>query len=232
MLRFTEKQLGLLIRKTGMVTEPFDVGLGEYQLSEGDHISALYYGPAERDAILQPYVQSALRSGDKCICVLDTAEPAHFLDSIRGGDVDGFDISACLASRQFDLVRAADTTMRSGRFSAADMIGFWKASVAGAMNAARYPCIRSVGETAMSLRDIPDARDVVRFESDLNRMLGLYPQVMLCLFDLENFGGSFLVDMVNTHPKIFINGMVFENPYYSRPDGWPKDMEDGIGTSP
>jgi hypothetical protein len=199
------------------VGELVDIGVGE-PAATGDHICALYTGPAERDAILIPFVRSALRSGDKCVCVTDSTEPADLIKDL--GLNPELDVAACLASRQFDLVRAADTTMRSGSFRPADMIGFWKASLAGVMNAGRYQRVRAASETALSLRDLPDWPQVVQHESELNRMLPLYPQVLLCLYDLEKVGGAFLVDLMSMHPRLLINGRLTENPYFLAPDEW------------
>jgi hypothetical protein len=199
------------------VDEPVDIGVGE-PAATGDHICALYTGPAERDGILIPYIRAALSSGDKCVCVIDSTEPADLLAAI-GLDPDT-DLVSCLASRQLDLVRAADTTMRSGSFRPADMIGFWKAAIAGVMNSGRYRRVRAASETALSLRDLPDWRQVVQHESEINRMLPLYPQVLLCLYDLEKVGGAFLVDLMSMHPRLLINGRLTENPYYLAPDEW------------
>jgi hypothetical protein len=199
------------------VREPVDIGVGELAAT-GDHICALYTGPVERDAILIPFIRTALSSGDKCVCVIDSTEPADLLAAI-GLDPDT-DLATCLASRQLDLVRAADTTMRSGSFRPADMIGFWKAAIAGVMNAGRYDRVRAASETALSLRDLPDWRQVVQHESEINRMLPLYPQVLLCLYDLEKVGGAFLVDLMSMHPRLLINGRLTENPYYLAPDEW------------
>jgi MEDS: MEthanogen/methylotroph, DcmR Sensory domain len=199
------------------VGEPVDIGVGE-PAATGDHICAIYTGPVERDAILIPFIRTALSSGDKCVCVIDSTEPADLLEAI-GLDPDT-DLDTCLASRQFDLVRAADTTMRSGSFRPADMIGFWKAAIAGVMNAGCYQRVRAASETALSLRDLPDWRQVVQHESEINRMLPLYPQVLLCLYDLEKVGGAFLVDLMSMHPRLLINGRLTENPYYLAPDEW------------
>jgi hypothetical protein len=199
------------------VGEPVDIGVGELAAT-GDHICALYTGPVERDAILIPFIRSALRSGDKCVCVIDSTEPDDLIADIAlGSDVD---LADSLASRQFDLLRAADTTMRSGTFRPADMVGFWKASLAAVMNAGRYQRLRAASETGLSLRDLPDWRQVVQHESEINRMLPLYPQVLLCLYDLDKVGGAFLVDLMSMHPRLLINGRLTENPYYLAPDEW------------
>jgi MEDS: MEthanogen/methylotroph, DcmR Sensory domain len=199
------------------VDEPVDIGVGEPAVA-GDHICALYTGPDERKSIILPFIRSALRSGDKCVCVIDSTEPADLLADL-GRDTE-IDLAACLASRQLDVLRAVDTTMRSGCFRRADMVGFWKAAMAGAMNTGRYRCVRCASETALSLRDLPDWREVVQHESEVNRLLSLYPQILLCLYDLDKVGGAFLVDLMSMHPRLLINGRLTENVYYVPPDEW------------
>jgi hypothetical protein len=200
-----------------MLADPVDIGVGE-SAATGDHICALYTGPVERNAIFLRFITTALRSGDKCVCVIDSTEPADLLADLEF-DTD-IDLAGCLASRQFDLLRAADTTMRSGQFRPADMVGFWKAAVAGVMNTGRYQRLRAASETALSLRDLPDWRQVVQHESEMNRLLPLYPQVLLCLYDLEKVGGAFLVDLMSMHRRVLIDGRLSENAYYIAPDEW------------
>lgn len=197
--------------------ELLDIGVGEQRVAPGDHICVIYSDPAERDALVGPYLRTALRSGDKCICVLDTADKAEVLATI--GDED-LDVASCTESRQLELLRSADTFLRSGRFSAMDSIGFWKTAVAGAMNSARYPHVRAIGDWSETMREAPGGRELAQFELELNRMLSLYPQVMMCMYDLGCFDGSFLVDVVSTHPKVLVDGTVIENPYFLKPEDW------------
>jgi hypothetical protein len=200
--------------------ESFEVGLGDYWISEGTHICALYSSSAERDAMLRSYVRSALRSGDKCICILAPAEAPQMMQVITSVDEDDdVDLSACLSLGQLDLV-GAPGSVNVERFSAAEKIGMWKVATAGSMNAAHYRCIRAIGDVSSSLRDAPLEREVILFESELNNLLPLYPQVMVCMYDLSKVGGSVLVDLVSTHPKLLVKGMLVENPYYLTPEKW------------
>jgi hypothetical protein len=76
----------------------------------------------------------------------------------------------------------------------------------------RFDLVRAV-ET-WSLRDVvPDIAELLALESEMNRYLPLYPQVIVCLYDLERFGGSIIVDLLKTHPQILVGEMVMENPY-------------------
>jgi hypothetical protein len=46
----------------------------------------------------------------------------------------------------------------------------------------------------------------------------LYRQVMLCLYDLEEFGGTLIFDLLRTHSRLLLGGVLLENPYYKIPE--------------
>ncbi|MDT7713826.1 MAG: hypothetical protein QOG46_2733, partial [Pseudonocardiales bacterium] len=43
-------------------------------------------------------------------------------------------------------------------------------------------------------------------------------QVLFCLYDLEQFRGDLLYEILKTHPKVLIGSTVLENLYYVPPD--------------
>ncbi len=159
-----------------------------------------------------PFLQAGLQSGDKCICVVDGTEPAHMLDHLGGVDAP-----ACAASKQLEVIRAPDMYLRSGGFCADEIIGAWKAAISDAMYDGRFDVVRAV-ET-WSRRDvIPDMDELLVLESEMNRYLPLYPQIVVCLYDVGRFGSGLIVNLLKTHPRMLIGDMVVENPYYLTPD--------------
>jgi hypothetical protein len=74
--------------------------------SPGENICALYSGSAERDALLGSYVRTALRSPDKCICILDSAEEEQMTRMVTNVGNDDKD----------DLM-ATDTTRNTSRLT-------------------------------------------------------------------------------------------------------------------
>lgn len=69
-----------------------------------------------------------------------------------------------------------------------------------------------------ALRDLPGVAQLVAYEGKLNAFLPRYPQVILCLYDLEKFSdGQVLIDLLRTHPKVLLGGQVLENPWYVEP---------------
>jgi hypothetical protein len=195
------------------VTHILELGIPGLQLAEGDHICAFYRGPTERDQILIPYLQAGLRTGDKCICVVDAVDPQEVLAAL-GSEAD---VNRWISETQLELRASTDAYLRSGRFCMEEMLAFWDNFVGPAVTG-KFRFARSVGEMTWALRQAPGVEELVIYESELNRFLPRYPQVILCLYDLERFSGEIIIDLLKTHPKVLLGSMVVENPHYLEPD--------------
>jgi hypothetical protein len=196
-----------------MLPKSIALGIPGVQLAPGDHLCAFYPSLAERDEILIPYLSEGLKAGDKCICVVDGTEPEMVLAAV-GADVD---LGPCLGRHQLDVERSQETYLRGGAFSTGVMLDFWDRTIGGAL-AGEFSFARAVGEMTWALRQMPGVEELVGYEAKLNRFLPRYPQVILCLYELDRFSGEVLVDVLKTHPKVLLGGMVLDNPYYLEPD--------------
>ena len=190
-----------------------DLGFKGVQLQPGEHLCGLYAGVQQRDEILLPFLRAGLESGDKCICIIDGTEPAEIVAAL--GPLGTENIAAGV--KRLDVMRTADVNLRSGKFSAGETIATWKAAVSEVMYLGQFGCIRAV-ETC-SRRDVgPDTNELLHLEAEMRHFLPLYPQVMLCLYDLERFGAELISSMIKLHPKVLVSGMIVENPLYLTPD--------------
>lgn len=183
------------------------------ELRPGDHICAFYPTLAERDQILIPYLNEGLAAGDKCICVVDGADVQGLQASLGSGSATGPNP----AHRQLDLHSSEDTYLANGGFSTEVMIEFWDKSIGAAFEVG-FQFTRAAGEMTWALRHMPGVEELIGYESLLNRFLPKYPQVILCLYELGRFSGEVLVDVLKTHPKVLLGGMLLDNPYYLEPD--------------
>jgi hypothetical protein len=198
------------------MTTRVELGIPGLQLEPGDHVCAFYRGLSERDEILIPYLREGLLAGDKCICVVDATDPDAVLALLTGE----IELRDPLARHQIDVLSSRQTYLRGGAFCPQTMLDFWHESVGGALREPEFSFARAVGEMTWALRDMPGADELVSYESELNRYLPQYPQVILCLYDLERFSGELVVDIMKTHPKVLVGGAVVENPYYLDPDAF------------
>jgi DNA-binding CsgD family transcriptional regulator len=200
-------------------------GASAAQVEPGDHICALYSGSHERNAVLAPFLHAGLAAGDKCVCIIESDERSGLLDAIRAqpaddkpADVGDVDVGACLASRQLDLYAAADSYLRTGRFSPDDAIRFWDEGDLAALGAGGYRFVRNAGDTAGAVGMADVLGELTSYEVELDRFVAERPQAFLCLYDVDFFGGAAILELLRTHPKMLLGDEVVANPYYLLPD--------------
>jgi hypothetical protein len=202
-------------RGPSMTTTPIAMGRPGMAMAPGDHICAFYRGPEQRDEVLLPYLREGILAGDKVICVMDDPDVEQVTKPLS---LEA-DVESSLSSGQLDLLTSDAAYLADGTFRLDRMLDFWEAGVGGAVRTSGYTFVRAVGEMTWALRDLPGVGDLVRYEARLNRFLPRYPQVVLCLYDLERFtDGQLLMELLRTHPKVLMSGQLFENPWYVAPD--------------
>lgn len=195
------------------MSDALDWSAAGIKATPGDHICGLYINQIQRDQIMLPFLEAGLAAGDKCICVVDGTDPNDVVTALS----THLDIATSVADKQLEVIRAPDMYLRSGGFSADEVISSWKAAMSDVMYDGRYDVVRAV--EAWSSRDVvPDMDELMLLEAEMNRFLPLFPQVVVCLYDIDRFGSAIIVNLLKTHPRMLIGGMLVENPYYMSPD--------------
>jgi len=183
------------------------------QLSVGDHICGFYRKPSERDDILIPFLVDGLLAGDKCTCVVDSCTPDDVLASMS----THIEVDPYVSLRQLEVLDSYATYLADGGFLPARMLQFWEAK------ARQSPftgtgLARNIGDMSWAHRSQGAVAELIGYESELNRIMANVPQVNLCLYDLTRCSGDLIMDVLKTHPKALLGGMVIDNPYYLEPD--------------
>jgi hypothetical protein len=177
------------------------------------HICTFYRGPSGRDEIVLPFLAEGIRAKDKCICIMETVPPSDLLSRLALE----VDVAAPVETGQLELSTPAEAYLRSGTFSTDDMLDYWGAAAAATQSDGEFGFTRAAGEMP-SVLDQPEGRaEFFRYEARLNEFIPSYPQVILCMYDLERFGAEVLMDTLRTHPMVIVDGMVHDNPYYIEP---------------
>lgn len=187
-----------------------ELGVPGVTLQPGDHVCGFYYGERERDEILLPFLRSGLLAGDKCLAVLDSTAPEDVIERIG----DGIDVPGCLASGQLELYDSAQTYLRTGTFAPALMIDFWERQARLTSDEGRFSFARVVGEMSWLERVTPARELIVRYETWADTFAAQYPHAVLCLYDLRRLGSGVLLDLLRTHPRLLLGGLVLENPHH------------------
>ncbi|MGW1711667.1 MEDS domain-containing protein [Streptomyces sp. NPDC002156] len=197
-----------------MLPASTSLGPSDVSIAPGDHVCVFYTSLAERDGILLPFLREGLLAGEKCVCVVDTTEPAALLDDL-GADTD---LKLVLGRQQLEVHPSQDVFLRGGDFSMDRVFDWWEQNMAIALrNGFRYT--RAASEMTWALHPQPMIDELLTYEAMVNQFLSRNPhQGGLCLYPLDQYSGETLVEVLKTHPKMVLGGMVLDNPYYLDPD--------------
>jgi hypothetical protein len=194
------------------MTEKVPLGLLGLAVPRGTHICAFYRGAQGRDEIVLPFLAEGIRAQDKCISILESIDPPDVLARL-GQQVD---VGSSVETGQLELATPASAYLRSGTFSTEAMLSYWQQ--AEEMQAGEgFSLTRATGEMPSVLNQPAGRPEFFRYEARLNEVIPNYAQVILCLYDLDRFGAEVLMDTLRTHPRVVVDGMVHENPYYVEP---------------
>jgi hypothetical protein len=190
-------------------------GLPGMDFQPGDHVCAMYMGTAQRDEFLLPFLRSGLIAGDKCFCVVDSSDPGTTVDALRHG-LTGVDVEDCLAGGQLEVTGSVGIYLASGAFVKEDVLDFWERNVGQVLATGGYQFVRSAGEMPEPMRSaLGGIEAFMDYEAELNQFTKRYPQqVLICMYDLDLFGGGIIVDLLRTHPRLLLGGLVLDNPHY------------------
>ncbi len=186
------------------------------QLRVGDHICGFYRKPSERDDILIPFLVEGLKAGDKCTCVVDSCTP----EDVLAGMSEHIEVDPYVSVRQLEVLDSYSTYLADGGFLPERMLRFWETKARQSPDGGGEAPLqaRNIGDMSWAHRDEAVVSDLMGYESELNRIMSNFPQVNLCLYDLTRCSGDLIMDVLKTHPKALLGGMVIDNPYYLVPD--------------
>jgi hypothetical protein len=188
------------------------LGVAGIDLRSGDHLCAFYRGRAERDQILVSYLREGIAASHKVICVVEAVGPTALIGALGQAEDEAIGAGA------LDLLTPEQSYLRTGQFDMPEMLAYWREGVERALADPRFRFVRVIGEMPQALNDEPDLDDFWLYESEMNRFATQHPQVIVCLYDLDRFAGSLLIDVLRTHPLVLLSGAVLDNPYFVPPD--------------
>jgi hypothetical protein len=170
----------------------------------GDHACAFYSSSRDAlDDIVVDYVTVGLQAGSRVFCAVD--RPSDVLSRVPSP----------LAIRDESLVaRTGDEAyLPGGQFTKDAFIRNLQAQITAAADLG-YDSFRAVGDESFLVRNRVDISEWFAAESALNDIDPEIPHFFFCLYDLDLFDGRTVTQALRTHPRVYVNGILIDNPHY------------------
>ena len=178
------------------------------------HVCAFFHSLEEEYKVLTPFIKEGLERGERAVHVVDPSlREVHRMRLTAAG----IDVAAAEKSGRFELLNSADVYLRNGHFDQERMLASVE-EILGRGIKHGFSLTRWVARMDWALEDRPGIDDLLAYEARLNSVLLRYEDPVICTYDLAQFDGGFVVDVMRTHPMIIIGGVLQENPFFVPPD--------------
>jgi hypothetical protein len=174
------------------------------------HICAFLNGPPDHEAVLEAFEQQGVDVGDRLLYLVDPARSAAPVNRLRE---HGYDVEELLEERRCEVHTWTDTYLRGGGFDQAAMLEL----LATMLLDTGGPRIRLIADMGWAADRGGHGQDLIEFESKANFIHAHHPHVVICTYDTARFDGSFVIDILRTHPMVLIGGLLQENPFFVPP---------------
>jgi hypothetical protein len=170
----------------------------------GDHVCAFYSSRRNPlDDLVIDFVTNGLQAGSQVFCMVDRPSQVRSRIPAELGAEDG----------RLVVLTADEAYRPGGQFSKDAFIAAIKTKIAEA-SAHGYASLRAVGDESFIVRNRVDIKEWFAAEAELNTIVPEFPHFFFCLYDLDLFDGNAVRHVLRTHPRVYVNGILIDNPHY------------------
>lgn len=199
--------------------ESLKMGFGDYSCNWGLHICGLYETPQERDEILFGFFAQGIHDHDLNAYCPSGRTKEDFIEKFSVHHPEC--ACHCTDEEYITFPSTRELYYPDGTFSPQKMDVnlqdfFDKSQCHGRRN------VRASAEMVWAIEAIPGAKDLMAYESRLNYFIPGKPWASICMYDINQFDGRTIMQVLQTHPFAINKGVITRNPFYMNPDNWLK----------
>lgn len=194
-----------------------DLGFGGYTCNWGLHLCGLYETEAEFDEIVMKFLHQGQEDGSLLLhCPTHRTVP-QFKQAYQARYPQRHEPFA--DPDAFTVVAPGSLYFPDGLFAPQAMLDRW-GQIYERSRKNQPRSLRVAAEMSWSTGNVPGAQHLMAYEARLNRVIPGQPWAVICLYDVNKFSGSLLIEILRTHPYVINKGTLFENPFYQEPEAW------------
>jgi len=196
------------------------VSLAGCPLGHPRHVCAFFNDDDEEYRVLLPFIREGFACGDKAVHVVN---PGQHQDHLRRLAEAGIDAETARSTGQFELRTNTEAYLIDGKFDQDRMLEAFE-QMASENVRAGFPMSRIVCHMEWAGVGRPYIDDVVEFESRVNAVWQRHDDAVICTYNLGQFGGETVVDIIRTHPFVIIGGILQQNPFFVPPSEFLREV--------
>jgi hypothetical protein len=204
--------------------------IGGLTVNAHDHLCVLYRGETERDDLMVDFLAEGVQSGHKSYCMIAPTQHQRIEAAVTARRDDVRAVGDSQAEGRLEFVAPDASHMSGGGFVSDRMLEFWDdwGVATYERDGVGFARIGADMSWAKPQAGAGFVMDLARYETRFNLWAIRYPQVTICMYDLDEFGGDVIIPIIKAHPKVWMSGVVLVNPYYLESDYFLAEEVDGL----
>ncbi|MGA7809954.1 MEDS domain-containing protein [Bradyrhizobium sp.] len=203
-----------------MKTAAAPIAFAGSELCDTRHVCAFFNSDDEKYRVLLPFIKDGFACGDKAVHVVSPEQRSDHLQRLTAA---GIDLAAAEQRGQFELKTNTEAYLRDGRFDQDRMLDVFEQLASGTVRDG-FPLSRIVCHMEWAADDQTHVDNLIEFESRVNDVWSRHDDAVICVYDLPKFGGAAVIDIMRTHPMIIIGGILQNNPFYTPPEQFLREV--------
>lgn len=201
-----------------MQHNPVEVSLGftDEKVPVGTHMCLVFTRDEERVESLLKFLLSGLQAGERTACFSGKLTEDNLREFLAKNNIS---YDERRNQKAITLAGTSEVYFRDGVFDPDRMLNTLIEYYDEAVQLG-FPASRVIGEMIPEVQHIPGGERLLEYESRVSILLRDHPVTSVCQYDANLFDGATIMEVLKVHPKMIINGMVINNPFYIQPESY------------
>lgn len=192
------------------------LGFTDEKVPVGTHMCLVFTKDEERVDSLLKYLLSGLQAGERTACFSGKLTEDTLREYLAKNNIS---YDERKTEKAIILADTSEVYFEGGVFDPDRMLNTLTAYYDEAVQLG-FPAVRVIGEMIPEVQHIPGGERLLEYESRVSILLRDHPVTSVCQYDANLFDGATIMEVLKVHPKMIINGMVVNNPFYIQPESY------------
>lgn len=184
-----------------------DFCLGKEVVPLGTHTSLIYWDETRKNRIILQFIADGLQKGEQVVCITDSLTKETILDWIKEKKIP---IPEADMEKKLVVQTPESMYYPNGYFSPEETMEKWRRLITE--NPAEG--LRITGEINWLSSGLPGTERFFKYEIMLDEFLANNATTIVCQFSVNSLHGATLIEIINMHPMLIVNGQIMHNPFY------------------
>lgn len=180
-------------------------------LGNGNHISCIYRGEKELYPILTTFFSLGLKNNYKCLYAPNRETPKHIINRLKEFNLN---LEEHIEKGSFVFSTPRDTYLQNDSFNIKKTISTIRDAEIAALNEG-YRGLWGAGSASWINDHLLVKDDFICYEAEVNKIIKDSKMNILCLYDEEVLGKDILIEVLRTHPLLYLHNKFVNNSYFA-----------------